>query len=107
MPIFAEIYGEWSDYFGEYKWQKLTTCAAYYHFDWNSITTCSNEKEEQDLTKLPNCSIYKTKEIKPKLINNISDVRNIRSYLITALYNSRLTLNSYWKSRVNHDMNKC
>lgn len=36
--------------------------------------------------------------------NNTSDVRNIRSYLITALYNSRLTLNSYWQSRVNHDM---
>lgn len=160
-----------------------------------NVTTCSNEKEEQDFTKLPNCSIYKTKEIKPKLINpinqsedickrsdysqiirdntecdfliqqnpekketilelidiivdtvcsakptirvngediphdivksvflklnsshieyvldamdnNISDVRNIRSYLITALYNSRMTLNSYWKSRVNHDMNK-
>ena len=35
---------------------------------------------------------------------NTSDVRNIRSYLITALYNSRLTLNSYWQSRVNHDM---
>ena len=160
-----------------------------------NVTTCSNEKEEQDFTKPPNCSIYKTKEINPKLINpinqsedidkrsdysriirdntecdfliqqnpekketilelidiivdtvcsakptirvngediphdivksvflklnsshieyvldamdnNISDVRNIRSYLITALYNSRLTLNSYWKSRVNHDMNK-
>ena len=160
-----------------------------------NVTTCSNEKEEQVVTKLPNCSIYKTKEIKPKLINpinqsedidkrsdyyriirdnteydfliqqnpekketilelidiivdtvcstkptirvngediphdivksvflklnsshieyvldamdnNISDVRNIRSYLITALYNSRLTLNSYWKFRVNHDMNK-
>ena len=28
-----------------------------------NVTTCSNEKEEQDLTKLPNCSIYKTKEI--------------------------------------------
>ena len=38
MPAFAEIYGEWSDYHGDYKWQKLTTCAAYYHFDWNSIT---------------------------------------------------------------------
>ena len=38
MPIFAEIYGEWSDCHGGYKWQKLTTCAAYYHFDWNSIT---------------------------------------------------------------------
>lgn len=36
--------------------------------------------------------------------NNTSDVRNIRSYLITALYNSRLTLNSYWQFRVNHDM---
>lgn len=36
--------------------------------------------------------------------NNTSDVRNIRSYLITALYNSRLTLNSYWQSRVTHDM---
>lgn len=160
-----------------------------------NVTTCSNEKEEQDFTKPPNCSIYKTKEIKPKLINpinqsedigkrsdysqiirdnteydfliqqnpekketilelidiivdtvcstkptirvngediphdivksvflklnsshieyvldamdnNVSDVRNIRSYLTTALYNSRLTLNSYWKSRVNHDMNK-
>ena len=38
MPIFAEIYGEWSDCHGGYKWQKLTTCAAYYHFDWSSIT---------------------------------------------------------------------
>lgn len=37
MPIFAEIYGEWSDYFGEYKWQKLTTCAEYYHFDWSGM----------------------------------------------------------------------
>lgn len=35
---------------------------------------------------------------------NSSDVRNIRSYLITALYNSRFTLNSYWDARVNHDM---
>jgi len=35
---------------------------------------------------------------------NSSDVRNIRSYLITALYNSRFTLNSYWGARVNHDM---
>lgn len=31
-----------------------------------NVTTCSNEKEEQDFTKPPNCSIYKTKEIKPK-----------------------------------------
>lgn len=37
MDDFAPIYGEWSDYHGDYKWQKLTTCAEYYGFDWNSI----------------------------------------------------------------------
>lgn len=42
-----------------------------------NVTTCSNEKEEQDLTKLPNCSIYKTKEIKPKLINPINQSEDI------------------------------
>ncbi len=34
MEEFAEIYGEWSDYFGDYKWQKLSVCAEYYHYDW-------------------------------------------------------------------------
>lgn len=37
MDDFASIYGEWSDYHDDYKWQKLTTCAEYYGFDWNSI----------------------------------------------------------------------
>lgn len=37
MDDFAPIYGEWSDYHDDYKWQKLTTCAEYYGFDWNSI----------------------------------------------------------------------
>lgn len=37
MDDFAPIYGEWSDYHGDYKWQKLVTCAEYYGFDWNSI----------------------------------------------------------------------
>lgn len=34
MKLFAEIYCEWSDYFGGYKWQKLTTCATYYGYEW-------------------------------------------------------------------------
>lgn len=42
-----------------------------------NVTTCSNEKEEQDFTKPPNCSIYKTKEIKPKLINPINQSEDI------------------------------
>ena len=32
MLEFAEIYGEWNDYFQDYKWQKLTTCALYYSY---------------------------------------------------------------------------
>ena len=34
MLEFAEIYGEWNDYFQDYKWQKLTTCASYYGYNW-------------------------------------------------------------------------
>lgn len=37
MDDFAPVYGEWSNYHGDYKWQKLVTCAQYYGFDWNSI----------------------------------------------------------------------
>ena len=36
MELFAPIYGEWSDYHGSYKWQKLTTAANYYAYDWDS-----------------------------------------------------------------------
>lgn len=38
MRIFSEIYGEWNDYYGQYKWQKLTTCADYYGYDWGDDT---------------------------------------------------------------------
>lgn len=34
MTEFAPIYGEWSEYHGDYKWQKLSTCAAHYGYDW-------------------------------------------------------------------------
>lgn len=30
MTEFAEIYGEWNDARDDWKWQKLTTAAAYY-----------------------------------------------------------------------------
>lgn len=33
-----------------------------------------------------------------------SDVRNIRAYLITALYNAPLTIDSFYSAMVNHDM---
>ena len=34
MRDFAPIYGEWSEHYEDYKWQKLITCADYYGYDW-------------------------------------------------------------------------
>lgn len=31
MEAFAEVYGDWNDYRQSYRWQKLTTAAAYYN----------------------------------------------------------------------------
>jgi len=31
MQHFAEIYGEWNDYHGNYRWQKLSTACSYYN----------------------------------------------------------------------------
>ena len=36
MKRFAPIYGQWNEYFEDYKWQKLTTAASYYGYDWES-----------------------------------------------------------------------
>lgn len=43
--MFAPIYGEWSEKYEDYKFQKLTTCAAYYDYEWelgahNSLADC-------------------------------------------------------------------
>lgn len=34
MLMFAKIYGEYSEYFGDYKWQKLTKAAKYYGYSF-------------------------------------------------------------------------
>ena len=36
MKDFAEIYGEYSDFYEAYKWQKLSTCANYFDYDWGN-----------------------------------------------------------------------
>ena len=35
---------------------------------------------------------------------NHADVRNIRQYLLTALYNAPTTMKNYYQAKVNHDM---
>lgn len=42
MRAFAPIYGEWNDERQDYKWQKLTTCAAYYDYDWSKAPSAHN-----------------------------------------------------------------
>ena len=37
---------------------------------------------------------------------NTSQIRNIRQYLLAALYNAPMTMNSYYEAQVNHDMAK-
>lgn len=32
MTVFSVIYGEWSDYYGGYKWKKLRSCAEYFGY---------------------------------------------------------------------------
>ena len=44
MLEFAEIYGEWSDYFENYKWQKLTTCATYYEYKFDAHDSLEDVK---------------------------------------------------------------
>lgn len=36
MRDFAAIYGEWSEYYCDYKWQRLTTAARYYGYDFTT-----------------------------------------------------------------------
>ena len=36
MLMFAEVYGEWNAYHGNYRWQKLTTAADYYGYDFDA-----------------------------------------------------------------------
>lgn len=38
------------------------------------------------------------------LNNNPSDVRNIRAYMLTALYNAPTTIDTYYSAKVNHDL---
>lgn len=42
MKMFAPIYGEWNDQRGSYKWQKLTTAAGYYGYNWSAHEEAHN-----------------------------------------------------------------
>lgn len=37
MLKFAKVYGEYSEYFGNYKWQSLSTAMEYYNLEWQGL----------------------------------------------------------------------
>ena len=37
---------------------------------------------------------------------NTTRIRNIKAYLLAALYNAPMTMDSYYRAAVNHDMNR-
>lgn len=68
MLEFAEVYGEYNEEYGSYKWQKLKTAAAYYGYNWdvadahNSLGDCyatlfvyNEMRKQQRLRPCPFC----------------------------------------------------
>lgn len=41
MSDFAPVYDDWDESIGDFRWQKLSTCAAYYGYDWGD--TCRHD----------------------------------------------------------------
>lgn len=44
MLMFAGVYGEWNSYYGNYRWQKLTTAANYYGYDFDAHDALADVK---------------------------------------------------------------
>jgi DNA polymerase-3 subunit epsilon len=44
MIMFAEIYGEWNEHRGSYKWQSLTKCATYYGYEFKAHDSLEDVK---------------------------------------------------------------
>lgn len=44
MIMFAEIYGEWNERRGSYKWQSLTKCATYYSYEFKAHDSLEDVK---------------------------------------------------------------
>lgn len=44
MIMFAEIYGQWDDYHGNYKWQNLGKCAKYYGYEFKAHDSLEDVK---------------------------------------------------------------
>ena len=64
MAQFAPIYGQWSDYHDDYKYQKLSRCAKHYGYKW--------EGEAHDALADTKATLYCYKEMLKRDYNKIS-----------------------------------
>ena len=65
MKMFAPLYGQWSEEHHNYKWQKLTICAAYLGYDWG-------EYPAHDALNDCQATLYCWKQLKARC-NELSD----------------------------------
>lgn len=82
MIDFAEVYGDYREDLGGYKWQKLTTAAAYYGYEWpvnahNSLGDCLATlyvyQHMQQQRKLRPCPFCGSKSV--RLVDNKALIR--------------------------------
>lgn len=79
------------------------------------VETCCSErptirigKEEKPTTivksRLMKLNSEHIRYVIDRIHDNTTDVRNIKQYLLTTLYNAPMTISNYYTTKVNHDM---
>lgn len=71
MVLFAEIYGDYSEYHGDYRWKKLSLCAEYYGYDWGDDTA-------HDALADCRATLYCTQKMKTDLLPKLLELSDIR-----------------------------
>lgn len=63
MEAFSEQYGDWNDYYGNYKWQTLATCCRYYKYN---LLNAHDSLEDVKATLYCFNEYIKTNDVKQK-----------------------------------------
>lgn len=71
----------------------------------NKTIRIAGEKKPVSVVKsvFLNLDMSHIRYVLESLNNTTSHITNIKSYLLTALYNAPLTINNYYQAKVNHD----
>jgi len=64
----------------------------------------SDYSREMVVTRLLKLNMHHIEYVMESLQRTTTDIRNIRAYLLSALFNAPTTIDNYWQQRVLHDM---